>query len=149
MGRRLRLGLFYLLGGAVAALVGGFLTGMLIALFTSGPLALVTTGPILGLFGAAYGAKVAILPATLLGGLLWWRGVSSKLVWAGTGVMGGIVCYAMVALFPEWLLGEGMGLGRDWPLFAAALPLAGAPAALAFRLLMETVTAFDEALTAD
>jgi hypothetical protein len=149
MGRRIRLGLFFLLCGGVAALTGGFLTGLLLALFTGGPLALVPAGLLLGLFGAAYGFKVAILPAALLGGLLWWRGVSSKLVWAGTGVMGGIICYALVAIFPEWLLGEGMGLGRDWPLFAAALSLAGAPAALAFRLLMETVTAFDEALTAD
>ena len=149
MGRRIRLGLFFLLCGACAALVGGFLTGMLLALFTSGPLALVTTGLLLGLFGAVYGLKVAILPAALMGGLLWGRDVSSKLVWAGTGVIGGIFRYAMVAIFPEWTLGGGMGLGRDWPLFAAALPLAGAPAALLFRLLMETVTAFDEALTAD
>ena len=149
MGRRIRLGFFFLICGALAALTGGFVTGLLLALFTGGPLALVPAGLLLGLFGAAYGLIVAILPAALLGGLLWWRGFTSKLVWASTGVMGGFICYAFVAIFPEWLLGQGMGLGRDWPLFAAALPLAGAPTALVFRLLMETVTAFDEALTAD
>jgi len=148
MARRIRLGFFFLLCGAIAALAGGFFTGLLLCLFTGGPLALVPTGLILGLFGATFGLKVAILPATLLGALLWWRGFSSKLVWAGTGLLGGLLCFAMVALFPEWLLGDGMGLGADWPLFAAALPLAGAPAALAFRLLIESLTAFDDALTA-
>ena len=146
--RRVRICFLLVLSGAVAALAGGFLTGILLSLVTGGPLALVPTGLVVGLFGAMFGLKVAFLPATLLGALLWWRGVSSKLVWAGTGVLGGIACFAMVMLFPEWLLGDGMGLGRDWPLFALALPLAGAPAALFFRLVIESATAFDEALAA-
>ena len=149
MRRRIRLCSFLALCGALAALAGGFFTGLLLSLFDGGPLAMVTTGLVVGLFGAMFGLKTAVLPAILLGGLLWWRGVSSKLVWAGTGVVGGMLCYALVAAFPEWLLGEGMALGRDWPLFAAALPLAGAPAALVFRLLMESVTAFDDAFAAD
>ena len=149
MGRRLRLGLFFLLCGAIAALTGGFLTGILISFLTGGPLALVPTGLLLGLFGAAYALKVAVLPAALLGGLLWSLGVGNKLVWAGTGMLGGMLCYAIVAIFPQWALGSGMGLGAEWPLFAAALPLAGTPAALMFRLLMESVTAFDDALSAD
>ena len=149
MRRRIRLSFFVIICGALAALAGGFFTGLLISLFTGGPLALVTTGLIVGLFGAMFGLKAAVLPAILLGGLLWWRGVSSKLVWAGTGVVGGALCYAMVATFPELLLGEGMGLGTEWPLFAVALPLAGALAALVFRLLMESLTAFDDAFAAD
>jgi hypothetical protein len=149
MARHLRLGLFFLLCGAIAALTGGFLTGLLLSVLTGGPLALVPAGLLLGLFGAAYGLKVALLPAALLGGLLWGLGIGNKLVWVGTGMLGGMLCYALVALFPQWVLGGGMGLGADWPPFAAALPLAGAPAALMFRLLMETITAFDDAASAD
>lgn len=149
MRRHVRLGVFFLLCGACTALVGGFLSGVIMVLLDGGLAALTPTALIVGLFGAMFALKVAILPAALLGGLLRWRQIESKLVWAATGVLGGGICYAMVVLFPEWLLGGGMGMGPDWYLFAVALPLAGAPAALSFRLLMETLTAFDEALTAD
>ena len=94
----------------------------------------------IGFLGAVLGLK-AFVPATILGGLLWAFRVRSKLAWAGTGIVGGLGVYGALSVFPA--LASGLPFEASWQ-FALAFALGGAPAACAFRLVMESATAFDD-----
>ena len=142
--RWVRLIALYLLAGMTASLVGGFCTALVISLILTvangEPLMLMPGALFLGVAGAAMGLK-AFVPATLLGGLLWSFSVRSKLAWAGTGLAGGLAVYGALSVFPT--LAQGIPFGPSWE-FTLAFALAGIPAACAFRLIMESATAFDD-----
>jgi hypothetical protein len=142
--RRARLVALFLLAGGIASLVGGFCTvvvlGAILSVAEAEPLALMPGALFAGVFGAVLGLK-AFVPATLLGGLLWSFRLRSKLVWAGTGLLGGLGMFGALSAFPT--LAGGLPFDANWQ-FALAFALAGAPAACAFRLVMESATAFDD-----
>jgi hypothetical protein len=141
---------FFLLAGAISALVGGFLAGMLFALIELGLIALLPPGLMAGFFSAIMGLRIMLLPAVVLGGLLWSWGIRNRAVWVGTGVLAGLGCFAVLTAFPERVDDTAvMALGPDGLIFAPIFAIAGAPAALVFRLLMEALTAFDEPLGSD
>ena len=139
-----RLIAFFLLAGGTASLVGGFCAAVIIAAILSvalaEPLALVPGSLFLGALGAVMGLK-AFVPATLIGALLWSFPVRSKLAWAATGMFGGLGLWGAFSIFPA--LAGDMPFDANWQ-FALAFALAGIPAACAFRLVMESATAFDD-----
>ena len=144
--RWVRLIAFFLLAGFAASLVGGFFTAVvlsaIISLWTAEPLAFVPGSLFLGVFGALIGLR-AFIPVTILGGLLWSLRVRGKLVWTATGMVGGLGMYGLASGFPA-LAGDMIGyIGSSWEV-ALAFALAGIAAAFAFRLIMESVTAFDD-----
>ncbi len=141
-----RLIAFFLLAGGIASLVGGFCTAVVVSAMLSlslgEPLAFMPGSLFLGFLGATLGLR-AFVPVTVLGGLLWSLRVRSKLVWAGTGMIGALGMYGLASVFPD-LAGGVIGyLGPSWQI-ALAFGLSGVPAALAFRLVMESITAFDD-----
>jgi hypothetical protein len=135
-----------LLAGGIASLVGGFCTAVVVSAMLSlsqgEPLAFMPGSLFLGFLGAILGLR-AFIPVTVLGGLLWSFRVRSKLAWAGTGVVGALGMYGMAAVYPD-LAGGMIGyLGPSWQV-ALAFALSGVPTAFAFRLVMESFTAFDD-----
>ena len=141
--RHVRLILFMLLSGAVAAVVGGFLTVFTIALIELGLAGLLVGLPAAGM-GILVSLRLATLPAMLLGGILWYSGVRSKRVWAGVGALAGLGLYAFFSAFPSLDNSAALITGPGTLTFAPVFVLAGAPSALAFRLMMEALTIFDE-----
>ncbi len=115
-----------------------------------GPIALLPPGWLLGLLGAVLALKLAVLPAMILGGLLWRYRVRSKWRWAGTGAIAGLGLVALLRFFPgiDSVAGE-IAIEREVVLLAPACFLAGAAAALLFRLVMDSLTAFDDAAHLD
>ncbi len=146
--RYVRLLLLLLLSGAVAAIVGGFLTVFLISLILLGPAGLLVGLPAAGL-GTIISIRIAGLPAVLLGGLLWCLGIRRKAVWAATGAVAGLGLFLILRAYPGLDQGASFVIGPDTLYLAPVFALAGVPAALAFRLLMDSFTAFDEGPDAD
>ena len=93
-----------------------------------------------GFVGAIYGIKLTIGPAILLGGLLWFLRVRSAWIWIGAGALGGLGGYGFLSLADA---GETFTAANALPLIAASLA-AGISGALIFRLMMDTLTAFQD-----
>ena len=143
--------LFYLLvSGLFAGFAGGFLAAWLVALLGLGMLALLPPAWLIGFFGGVTGLKLATLPAAVLGGLLWRYRVRRKWAWAGTGALAGLILFALVALFPKVddMAGDFLAGPEGLKFLFIGLP-AGAFAALVFRVVMDSLTAFDDSLAAD
>ena len=140
---------YLLLSGAIGSAASGCLTALLVALFVAGPVALVGGWP-LGLFGAFVGLKLGTVPAAVLGGLLWRLRVQRKWIWVGTGAAAGLGLFVFVRLFPgiDDMAGDLVS-GQEGLLFALIYVLAGALAALVARVMMESLTAFDDAMSLD
>ena len=141
-----RLIAFFLLAGGTASLVGGFCTAVvlsaMLSLSAGEPLAFMPGALFLGFIGAFMGLR-AFIPVTILGGLLWSFRVRSKLAWTATGVLGALGTCGLAAGFPDVAGGMIGYLGPGWQI-ALAFALSGIPTAFAFRLVMESVTAFDD-----
>ena len=143
--------LFYLLVcGLFAGFAGGFLAAWLVALLGLGTMALLPPGWMIGVLGGLTGLKLATLPCAVLGGLLWRFRVRGKWAWAGTGALAGLGLFGLVALFPaaDEMAGDILGGPEGWKFLAVGLP-SGAFAALVFRVLLDSLTAFDDSLAAD
>ncbi len=143
--------LFYLLvSGLFAGFAGGFVAAWLVALLGLGVLALLPPGWIIGFMGGFTGLKLAALPAAVLGGLLWHYRIRNKWAWAGAGALAGLVLFALVALIPaaDEMAGDILGGPEGLKFLPIGLP-AGAFAALVFRVVFDSLTAFDDSLAAD
>ena len=138
---RIRLGAALVLCGLITAAVSSLLLGMAIGLVTEGPTGLLK-GIRLGAEGWGYVLLFATLPAILLGSLLWLRAVRSPLVWAATGILAALGCYALAFAIPGWIGRVAQVMFGGEPMtFALAFAIAGALAALLFLGLMRLSTA--------
>ena len=133
---RVRLFALLALSGVITAIAASLLLGMTFALLTEGPARLLD-GLGLGARVIWLGLAVATLPAILFGGLLWLRGVRRAAVWAGAGVLGGLVCLGIAYVGPGDIgMITPLAL-KHYPLaFSAAFAISGALAALTFLGLM-------------
>ncbi len=134
-----RLAFYLLLCSLVAAIAAGLLLGMMLGLLNNGPAGLLS-GLILGMYGAGYGLLVATIPAFLFGALLWLFQVRPRHVWATVGALAGLVCYGVAFLLPGNIGEAASFLFSDIPIQSAlAFAIAGALAAMIFRVLMRSV----------
>lgn len=129
---------FLCLSGAIAGMIGGFLAGVLFVWAAAGATAMAPSGLSLAMASAVLGLKFATLPAVLLGGLLWYMGISSKWAWAGAGVLAGWALYAVLRFVPGVtdMLADPILTGPDRLLVGTILAAGGAVAALVFRVTM-------------
>lgn len=133
---RVRLFLLLALSGILTAVAASLFLGMAFALLTEGPMALLG-GLRLGVWAIWFGLAVAALPAILFGGLLWLRGVRRAIIWAGTGLLGGLVCLGISYVGPGDVDQITQRVLEHYPLaFPAAFAIGGALAALTFLGLM-------------
>ena len=132
-----------LFAGLIAGLVAAFMAGAVAAL-VSAPQLSISAIAIGGFFGVGYGIKLTIGPAILLGGLLWLRRVRSALIWMGTGALGGLGGYCFLALPDVNYDVVAMFTAPEAFALLAACLAAGISGAFIFRLMMDTLTAFND-----
>jgi len=146
---RVTLVLFLALSSLVSAVAASLLLGTTFALLTGGPLA-IPGGIVLGALGLSYSILPTLLPALLLGGLLWLGRIRRRAIWAAAGALAGLVCFSLITSFTADLREALSAIaGQNRIEFGLACAIAGALAALLFRTLMRLFTAYDEALTID
>jgi hypothetical protein len=132
--------------GAFAAACGGLVATLLVA-FEIGGLGGMILGLVMVPIGIIEGIRLAAVPATLLGGLLWAAGPyltwpRSSLVWASVGAVAGLAVY-----YFTWPTYQSVRQSGEitFPHPAAAMAIcfaAGVIAALAFRHSMKFLALF-------
>jgi len=142
---RFRLVLTLIASSLFAALAAGFLAALMIVVVTEGPGALLG-GLLLGFMGAGYAVEVAAVPALLLGSLLWFLRLRHAAIWAAVGSLAGLGCSQLARILPVGFDdAAAIVLDRVPVAFLPICMIAGAIAALLFRVLMRAFTAYEDA----
>jgi hypothetical protein len=139
--------ILFAISGLISAAAAGFLLTILILGAAGGPIGLVL-GLFLGFMGAGPAVKMAGIPAIMLGGTLWTAGATRSwarnlTLWAGTGALTGLACYAAAVFIRLQDIRDAIELARLGPFgLATMFVIAGAGAALMFRGTMRVLLLF-------